>query len=140
MVAPSSSDDRLTRTVDSCRGWVYATAVMGVTGARQQVSSAAPTLVQRIRAARPDALAGVGLGISNGVQAAEVGGYADAAIVGSALVGALLAADEAGTPDDLSGLQSVVIDLAAGVRATRPAADRVATDSGTSQPAMRLSH
>lgn len=128
LVAPSSSDRRLVDTIDRCRGWVYATSLMGVTGARARVSSSAPALVERIRTLRPDTLAGVGLGVSNGAQAAEVNGYADAAIVGSALVGKLIEADDAGTPDDLSGLRTVVADLAAGVR------------SGTSQPAMRLTN
>ena len=79
-------------------------------------SSAAPTLVARIRAADPDAMVGVGLGVSNGAQAAEIVGYADAAVVGSALVRTLLDAEEAGRPDDLSGLRAVVADLADGVR------------------------
>ena len=86
LVSPSSTDERLARTVAACRGWVYATSVMGVTGARAESSSAAPGLVARVRAADPDAMVGVGLGISNGAQAGEVTGYADAAIVGSALV------------------------------------------------------
>ena len=116
LVSPSSTDERLARTVAACRGWVYATSVMGVTGARAESSSAAPGLVARIRAADPDAMVGVGLGISNGTQAGEVTGYADAAIVGSALVRTLLDAEEAGRPDDLSGLRAVVADLADGVR------------------------
>jgi tryptophan synthase alpha chain len=116
LVAPSSSDQRLSDTLASCRGWVYATAVMGVTGARANVSTAAPTLVQRVRDAEPAARVGVGLGISNGAQATEVNGYADAAIVGSALVAQLVEADDAGNPDDLSGLRALVADLAAGVR------------------------
>jgi tryptophan synthase alpha chain len=120
LVSPSSTDERLVRTVAACRGWVYATSVMGVTGARTQSSSAAPALVARIRAADPDALVGVGLGVSNGAQAREITGYADAAIVGSALVKTLLDAEDAGTPDDLSGLRRMVADLADGVRAGRP--------------------
>ena len=116
LVSPSSTDERLARTVAACRGWVYATSVMGVTGARAESSSAAPGLVARIRAADPDAMVGVGLGLSNGAQAGEVTGYADAAIVGSALVRTLLDAEEAGRPDDLSGLRAVVADLADGVR------------------------
>jgi tryptophan synthase alpha chain len=121
LVSPSSTDDRLARTVAACRGWVYATSVMGVTGARTETSSAAPALVARIRAADPDALVGVGLGVSNGAQAREVAGYADAVIVGSALVKTLLDAEDAGTPDDLGRLRSLVADLADGVRAGRPA-------------------
>ncbi len=116
LVSPSSTDARLAATLAACRGWVYATAVMGVTGVRADTSTLAPTLVARIRAADPDAMVGVGLGISNGAQAAEVAGFADAAIVGSALVRTLLDAEEAGRPGDLSGLRAVVADLADGVR------------------------
>lgn len=126
LVAPSSSDERLAATVAACRGWVYATSLMGVTGVRAQTSSAAPALVRRIRAAAPDAMVGVGLGVSDGAQAREITGYADAAIVGSALVRALLDAEAAGTPGDLSRLRAVVADLAEGVRA------------GTSEPGARL--
>lgn len=126
LVSPSSTDERLAATVTACRGWVYATAVMGVTGARAAVSSAAPELVRRIRAAVPDAMVGVGIGISDGAQAREVAGYADASIVGSALVKTLLEAEDAGTPEDLSGLRRLVADLAEGVRA------------GTSEPGSRL--
>jgi tryptophan synthase alpha chain len=67
---------------------LYATAVMGVTGARDATSSDAPVLVERIRTVS-DLAVGVGLGISDGAQAAEVAQYADAVIVGSALVRAL---------------------------------------------------
>lgn len=118
LVSPSSTDARIASTVAACRGWVYAASVMGVTGTRSQSSSAAPGLVERIRAIEPRALAGVGLGVSNGVQAREITGYADAAIVGSALVKALLEAEDAGTPADLTRLRAVVADLAAGVRAS----------------------
>jgi tryptophan synthase alpha chain len=123
LVSPSSTDDRLASTVRACRGWVYATSVMGVTGARTQTSSAAPELVRRLRATAPDAMVGVGLGVSNGEQAQEVTTFADAVIVGSALVKALLEAEDAGAPADLSRLRAVVADLADGVRAgTSPTA------------------
>jgi tryptophan synthase alpha chain len=116
LVSPSSTEDRLARTIRACRGWVYATSVMGVTGARAQTSAAAPTLVQRIRAADASAMVGVGLGVSNGAQAHEVTRYADAVIVGSALVKTLLDAEDAGSPADLSRLRTVIADLARGVR------------------------
>ena len=116
LVAPSSTDERIVATTAACRGWVYATAVMGVTGTRNQTSSAAPTLVGRVRELAPETLVGVGLGVSNGAQAADVAGFADGVIVGSALVKTLLAAEDAGTPEDLSGLRAVIGELAAGVR------------------------
>lgn len=116
LVSPSSTDTRIESTTRACRGWVYATSVMGVTGTRSTTSSAAPELVGRIRTLAPDTLVGVGLGVSDGEQAASVAQFADGVIVGSALVKTLLAADEAGVPDDLSALREVVSDLAAGVR------------------------
>jgi tryptophan synthase alpha chain len=116
LVAPSSTDERLAMTVAACRGWVYATAVMGVTGARTETSDAAPTLVGRVRALGSGLPVGVGLGVSSGDQAASVGAVADGVIVGSALVSTLLAAEAAGTPRDLTALRALVSDLAAGVR------------------------
>lgn len=115
LVSPSSTDERIGSTVDACRGWLYATSVMGVTGTRAQTSSAAPELVSRIRAQR-DVAVGIGLGVSNGAQAGEIGAFADGVIVGSALVRTLIAADDAGTPQDLTALQALVDELAAGVR------------------------
>jgi tryptophan synthase alpha chain len=121
LVAPSSTDQRLATTVRACRGWVYATAVMGVTGARTETSNAAPTLVGRVRTLGAGLPVGVGLGVSNGDQAAAVGATADGVIVGSALVSTLLAAEAAGTPGDLGALRALVSDLSAGVRrAERP--------------------
>jgi tryptophan synthase alpha chain len=113
LVAPSSTDARIASTAAACRGFVYATAVMGVTGAREKTSDAAPTLVSRTRAATSLPI-GVGLGVSDGRQAAAVAGYADAVIVGSALVRCLLdAADEA---SGIAALQRLTEDLAQGVR------------------------
>jgi tryptophan synthase alpha chain len=116
LVSPSSSDARIISTAAACRGWMYATAVMGVTGTRTASSSAAPGLVARVRSLAPETLVAVGLGVSTGDQAAEVTGFADGVIVGSAFVKTLLAAEAAGTPDDLSGLRAVLADLAEGVR------------------------
>ena len=92
LVAPSSTDTRIGYTADAASGFIYATAVMGVTGARDAVSSAAPALVERVRE-HTDKPIGVGLGVSTGAQAAEVAQYADAVIVGSALVRKLLDAE-----------------------------------------------
>ena len=136
LVSPSSTEERLASTVAACRGWVYATSLMGVTGQRAQTSAAAPELVQRVREADAAALVGVGLGVSNGSQAREVTGFADLVIVGSALVKTLLDAEDAGRPHDLSGLRALVADLAGGVRAGRglPDGERwPAEESGTSQ-------
>lgn len=115
LVAPSSSDERIGFTTDACRGWVYAASTMGVTGARTSTSSVAPALVARVRD-RSSLPVGVGLGVSSGAQAAEVASYADAVVVGSALVRCLLdAADEATGVKAVGGLAA---ELAAGVRAS----------------------
>lgn len=118
LVAPSSTDERIAATTAACRGWVYATSVMGVTGARSHTSSAAPVLVEKVRRLAPDLPVGVGLGVSNGAQAAEVGSFADLVIVGSALVKCLLEADD-GAGHGLDALRSTVDDLASGVRLAR---------------------
>jgi tryptophan synthase alpha chain len=114
LVAPASTDERLAMTAAHCRGFIYATSVMGVTGAREQTSMAAPTLVERLRRVT-DLPVGVGLGVRDGAQAAAVTDYADGVIVGSALVRCLLDA-----PDPESGLdalRALSADLARGVRA-----------------------
>ncbi len=119
LVSPSSTDDRIVATTEACRGWVYATSVMGVTGTRSASPTAAPELVARIRRLSPATPVGVGLGVSNGDQAADVTAYADAVIVGSAFIKPLLAAEDAGHPEDLSGMRAVLADLAGGVRRVR---------------------
>jgi tryptophan synthase alpha chain len=119
LIAPSSTDERLSMTTAACRGFVYATAVMGVTGARASTSELAGPLVRRARAALEkagsDLPIGVGLGVSNGDQAAEVASYADAVIVGSAFVRTMLDAG-ADRAAGLTALRALTEDLAAGVR------------------------
>jgi tryptophan synthase alpha chain len=119
LVAPSSTDERIAATVAACRGWVYAASTMGVTGARSATSAAAPDLVARVHRAT-DLPVGVGLGVSTGAQAAEVAGYADGVIVGSALVRCLI-----DSPDEAAGAAAVgrlTEQLAAGVRGDAGAA------------------
>jgi tryptophan synthase alpha chain len=107
LVAPSSTPQRLATTVEASRGFVYAASTMGVTGARDAVSHAAPELVGRVRAVS-DIPVGVGLGVRSGEQAAQIAGYADGVIVGSALVSALTTG--------LTTLCTLTEELAAGVR------------------------
>ncbi len=114
LVAPSSSDDRIRLTAGACRGFVYASSVMGVTGARAQTSSAAPALVERVRRVAPDIPVAVGLGVRDGAQAAEVGSFADGVIVGSALVSCLL--DATDLDAGLAAVRRLSAELAGGVR------------------------
>jgi len=97
LVAPSSSGDRIKLITSVCRGFVYAASLMGTTGARDAVGSQA-----------------VGLGVRDRRQAAEVAGFADGVIVGSAFVSRLLEA-----PDSHAGIDAVrdlAASLAEGVR------------------------
>jgi tryptophan synthase alpha chain len=110
LVAPSSTETRLASTVAACRGFVYAASTMGVTGTRATVGDAAERLVSRTREVSGELPVCVGLGVSTGDQAAEVAGFADGVIVGSAYVRRLL--DGAG-PD---GVRVLSEELAAGVR------------------------
>ena len=113
LVAPSSSDERIKLTVGACRGFVYAASTMGVTGARASVSTTAAALVQRTRIAT-DLPVAVGLGVSTAGQAAEVAGYADGVIVGSAFVRCLL--DAADGQSGVRAAAALAADLAAGIR------------------------
>src|SRR3954465_4086296 len=85
LVAPSSPDERIAMTTAACRGFVYATAVMGVTGARTTTSELGAPLVARTKAAvqdqGSDLPVGVGVGVSTGDQAADVAAFADGVIV-----------------------------------------------------------
>jgi tryptophan synthase alpha chain len=132
LIAPSSTDERIAMTTAACRGFVYATAVMGVTGARATTSGLAAPLVARAKAAVADLPVAVGLGVSDGNQAAEVAAYADGVVVGSAFVRCLLDQDldhatHRGTHQDThqgtakgtapyAALSALVDDLARGVR------------------------
>jgi tryptophan synthase alpha chain len=116
LVAPSSTLARLRSTTLACTGFVYAASSMGVTGARATVGDAAQVLVSRTRQ-MTDLPVCVGLGVSTGAQAAQVGAFADGVIVGSALVRCLT---DPGSPGDgLTAIRELSAELAAGVREGR---------------------
>ncbi|GAA4230729.1 tryptophan synthase subunit alpha [Actinomadura meridiana] len=121
LVALSSTDERIETITTASRGFVYAASLMGVTGARTAVDTGAPRLVERTRTvidkAGTNLPVGLGLGVGNGAQAAEVAGFADGVIVGSAFVRRLLDAPDAAS--GLASLRALTEELAAGVRAGR---------------------
>ena len=106
LAAPSSSDERLRRAAEQSHGFVYAASTMGITGTRDDVDSAAKTLVERLYANGASEVC-VGLGISSAEQVRDVVSFADGAIVGSALVRALA---DAGP----SGVATLVAELRTG--------------------------
>jgi tryptophan synthase alpha chain len=85
LAAPTSTDERLKRVAEASTGFVYAVSRTGVTGVRQQLTADARTLVRRLRKYTKLPVA-VGFGVSTAEQFAEVGEFADAAVVGSAIV------------------------------------------------------
>jgi tryptophan synthase alpha chain len=118
LVALSSTDERIDTITRACRGFVYAASLMGVTGTRGAVDTGAPRLVERTRAVQERSGStvpvGLGLGVSDGAQAAEVAAFADGVIVGSAFVRRLLDAPDLAT--GLKDLRVLTSELAAGVR------------------------
>ena len=99
----------------NCRGFVYATALMGVTGARNRSSRRPhPTWSPGSAPSTRRCRSGVGLGVGNGAQAAEVAAFADGVIVGSALVRCVL--DASDPAEGERRLRALSTELAEGVR------------------------
>ncbi len=86
LVAPTSTDERLRMIAERASGFIYAVSRTGVTGAQAEMSVEAEKLVSRVRQFS-DLPVAVGFGISKPDQVADVWRYADAAVVGSAIVG-----------------------------------------------------
>ena len=85
LVAPTTSDNRLKQIAQQARGFIYAVSRAGVTGAREEMSRDAEALVKRVRAVS-DLPVAVGFGISTPAQVRQVWRFADAAVIGSAIV------------------------------------------------------
>jgi len=96
LVAPTTSDTRLRLIAERAGGFIYAVSRAGVTGARERMSAEAERLVARVRQVS-DLPVAVGFGISTREQVADVWRYADAAVVGSALVSEI--EKHSGSPD-----------------------------------------
>jgi tryptophan synthase alpha chain len=99
LVAPTSTDERLQMVAERASGFIYAVSRAGITGAQAEMSSEAEKLVRRVRRFSELPVA-VGFGISKPEQVADVWRYADAAVVGSAIVSEIeqaQSADEAVT-------------------------------------------
>jgi tryptophan synthase alpha chain len=98
LLSPTTTDDRLRRAASLGGGFLYAISRLGVTGARETIADGAEEMVRRIRAvsALPIAL---GFGISKPEHVREVAKWADAAVVGSALVSVIA---EAGASSDVN--------------------------------------
>ena len=105
LLSPTTTDERIRKAAELGRGFLYGISRLGVTGARDRVATGADALVKRIRAHTSMPIA-LGFGISRPEHVAEVMTYADAAVVGSALVA--LIAEASGSPDLLARVDAYV--------------------------------
>jgi len=105
LLSPTTTEARIKRAAELGSGFLYGISRLGVTGARERVASGAETLVKRIRAHTSLPIA-LGFGISRPEHVAEVTAYADAAVVGSALVS--LIAEHGASPDLPSRVETYV--------------------------------
>jgi tryptophan synthase alpha chain len=94
LVAPTSTDERLKLVAEHASGFIYAVSRAGITGAREEMSAEAETLVRRVRTFS-DLPVAVGFGISTPEHVTDVWRYADAAVVGSAIVSEIELSDSA---------------------------------------------
>jgi tryptophan synthase alpha chain len=116
LLSPTTTDARIRKAAELGRGFLYGISRLGVTGARDQVATGARELVRRIRTLTDLPIA-LGFGISRREHVAEVGAYADAAVVGSALVS--LIAETADSPRLIDGVEDYVRSLKSGCVAPR---------------------
>ena len=105
LLSPTTTDERIRRAGELGSGFLYGISRLGVTGARDRVASGADTLARRIRAHTSLPIA-LGFGISRPEHVAEVCAYADAAVVGSALVSVV--AESAASADMLERVEHYV--------------------------------
>ncbi|MEJ7846618.1 MAG: tryptophan synthase subunit alpha [Pyrinomonadaceae bacterium] len=108
LVAPTSTDERIEKITSVSSGFIYAVSRAGVTGAQKDVSSTAENLVGRVRKFT-DLPVAVGFGISTRQQVEKVWGFADAAVVGSAIVADIERSRDSGNV--IANLESFVATL-----------------------------
>ena len=101
LAAPTSPDERLKRIAAVSKGFVYAISRVGITGTQQSLASDAESLVQRLRQFTDLPIA-VGFGVSNAEHFAAVGQFADAAVIGSALVAIIENSKPAEAPNSIA--------------------------------------
>ena len=109
LLAPTSTDSHIVQACQHAKGFIYCQSLSGVTGARDQLAPGVRSLVARIRG-HTDLPVLVGFGVSQRAHVEEIGGFADGAIVGSALVDAVGQASRDEAPrvagDFIRGLKS----------------------------------
>jgi tryptophan synthase alpha chain len=105
LLSPTTTDARLKQAAELGRGFLYGISRLGVTGTRDRVADGAESLARRMRAAASLPIA-LGFGISTPEQVRHIGRFADAAVVGSGLVGVI--AEFGNSPDLVERVESYV--------------------------------
>ncbi len=120
LAAPTTDDDRLRRILADCDGFVYYVSVTGITGTKSAMTRDVAAGLARIRKAT-DLPVAVGFGVRTADQAAEIAGFADAVVVGSAIVQRIESTLVDGRAGDgtVPGVEALVRELAGGVRNRR---------------------
>ena len=116
LLAPTSTDERIAVVAEHGSGFIYCVSVTGVTGARPKLSAELPAFLARVRAQTALPLA-VGFGVSTREHVREIGGFADAAVVGSAFVETIANATAAERPAAIRAFMEEITG-----RGTAPAA------------------
>jgi tryptophan synthase alpha chain len=116
LLSPTTTDARIRKAAELGRGFLYGISRLGVTGPRDRVAAGAEAMVRRIRT-YTDLPIALGFGISRPEHVAEVGAYADAAVVGSALVS--LIAEASGSPQLIERVEAYVRELRSACVASR---------------------
>ncbi len=130
LLAPTSGPDRIRTVLKQARGFVYYVSVTGVTGVRPMMADAVRPAVQRLRAATQLPI-GVGFGISTPEQAAAVAEFADAAVVGSAIMRVV---------DAHRGSPSLVAEVGAFIRRLKDGMHAARRTAAAASPAERMPH
>ena len=121
LVAPTTDDARLRRILADCDGFVYYVSVTGITGTKSAMTLDVAAGLERIRKAT-DLPVAVGFGVRNAGQAAEIASFADAVVVGSAIVQRIASSliDGRAGSKTIPGVEALIRELAGGVRNRAP--------------------
>ncbi len=111
LLAPTSTDERIELGTRGAAGFVYCVSLTGVTGARSEMAKDLPAFVARVRA-RTDLPIAVGFGVSERRHVEAIGKYADAAVVGSALIDVI----DSAPPNERAERASAFVAALAGAR------------------------
>ena len=113
LLAPTSTDERIALVAEHASGFIYCVSVTGVTGARATLASGLPEFLARVRQ-QTDLPLAVGFGISAREHVREVGRFADAAVIGSAIVDTISRAPSDSRPATIRAYMEAITGRATG--------------------------